>query len=145
MGADDEAEAVVAIDCGGAHGGADNGNFGFGIDVAFAEHSDVAIKAGDAVRIDAAEIGGGEDVSGLLSVVFRDFEMEEDASAVFMERFDGEDFGLDGGHWWPFFGLSAAFQIDLRFDFSFARKHRPGICRRQGRVSLTREVGASWG
>jgi len=56
------------------------------------------------MRIDAAEIGGGENVGGLDGSLFGDTEMEKDAGAEFAQGFDGKYFGLDGGHCGPFFG-----------------------------------------
>ena len=106
MRTDDEAEAVVAIDGGGAHRGAHDCDFWLGIDVAFAEHADIAIETGDAVRIDAAEISGSENVGGLNGVVFGNAEMKKDARAEFAQGFDGENFGLDGGHWLAFLWAS---------------------------------------
>ena len=57
MGTDNKAEPVVAVDRRGAHRGANDFDFRIGIDVAFAEHADIAIETGYAMRIDAAEIG----------------------------------------------------------------------------------------
>jgi len=62
------------------------------------------VEAGYAVRIDAAKVGRRENVGGLDGVVFGDAEVKEDASAEFAKRIDVKDFGLDGGHVWPFFG-----------------------------------------
>src|SRR5579872_4647056 len=52
MGTYDETKAVVAVDGGGAHGGADCGDFGLWVNVAFTEHADVAIEACYAVGIE---------------------------------------------------------------------------------------------
>jgi hypothetical protein len=77
------------------------------------------------VGIDAAEIGGSENVSGLDGVVFGDAEMKKDARAEFAQGIDGENFGLDGGHWGPFFlwaTLANTFARTVLFERSAAEK-----------------------
>ena len=78
--------------------------------------------------------------SDLDGVVFGDAEMKKDARAEFAQGFDGKNFGLDGGHSWPFFEQIAYVEGLARtqylrricvFNSSFAQDLRPGICRRQ--------------
>ena len=125
--------------------------------MAFAEHADVAIQASDAVRIDAAKVGGGQNVGGLDGVAFGDAEVKEDASAEFAQGFDGENFGLDGGHVGPFFGLTIVRKRHFAdstpervcdFDFNVAQNHRSRTCWRQAKMRTSKSLvhaRASWG
>src|SRR5439155_11798086 len=67
---DDKAEAIVAIDRGRGGCRAQHFDFRPGIDAAQSEHVEITVETGDAVGVDAAQIGGGEDLGGLGGVVF---------------------------------------------------------------------------
>ncbi len=56
------------------------------------------MQACDAVGVDAAQVRGSEDFSGLGRILFRNAEMEKRAIAEIAQRFDGEKFGLHFGH-----------------------------------------------
>ncbi len=121
-----ETEAVVAIDGRGAHRGAHDFDFWIGIDVAFAEHANIAIETGNAMGIDAAEIRGSENVGCLGGILLRNTKMQENARTEIAQDFDRENFGLDGGHVSPFFEqmslckylcASRSLSWNLRFPF----------------------------
>jgi hypothetical protein len=125
--------------------------------VAFAEHSNIAIEAGYTVGIDAAEVRGGENVSGLDGVIFGDAEVKEDAGAEFAQSIDVKNLGLDGGHVGPFFGLTIVRKRHFAdstpervcdFDFNVAQNHRSRTCWRQAKMRTSKSLvhaRASWG
>src|SRR6202171_2241354 len=78
---DDESQAVVAIDCGGARCGSQHLNLWLGINAAQGEHVEIAAQACDAVGVDAAQVRGSEDFSGLGRLLPWDSEMEKRALA----------------------------------------------------------------
>lgn len=142
MWADNKAETVIAIHGGGAQRGTHDGDFWLGIDEPLVEQTKITVEAGYAVRIDAAKIGGSENVGGLDGVVFGDAEMKKDARAEFAQGFGWENFGLDGGHW----DLSlASWRTRLRernCDFSCGQELRPGGCWRQ--AGMRGQRPATW-
>ncbi len=96
--ADDQAEAIVAIDGGRAGRGAQHFDFRQRIDAAQGEHVEIAVQASYAMGVDAAQVSGSKDIGRLNRIHFGDTEMEKHASAELAQRFDGENFGLHFGH-----------------------------------------------
>src|SRR5882762_72547 len=103
---DDESQAVVAIDCGGAGCGTQHLNLWLEINAAQGEHVEIAAQACDAMGIDAAQVRGSENFSGLGRILLGNSEMEKRALAEIAQRFDGENFGLHFSH--VFFAFSAS-------------------------------------
>src|ERR1700687_1618182 len=87
---DDESQAVVAIDCGGAGCGTQHLDLWLGINAAQGEHVEIAAQARDAMGVDAAQVRGSEDFGGLGRIFFGDSEMEKRALAEIAERIDWE-------------------------------------------------------
>src|SRR5260370_24508110 len=102
--ADNKAEAIVAIDGGGAGRRAQHFDLWAWIDAAQSEHVEITVQAGDAVRVNTAQVGGGENFGGLGRIVLGNTEMQKHAVAEIAQRFDGENFGLYFGH--VFFAFS---------------------------------------
>src|SRR5260370_4678718 len=102
--ADNKAEAIVAIDGGGAGSGAQHFDFRPWIDAAQGEHVEVTVEAGDAVRVDNEQVRGGEDFGGLGRIVLGNTEMQKHAVAEIAQPFNGENFGVHFGH--VFFAFS---------------------------------------
>src|SRR5438034_100381 len=102
--ADDEAEAIVAIDGGGAGRRAQHFDLWPWINAAQGKHVEVAVQAGDAVGVDTAQVRGGEDFGGLSRIVLGNTEMQKHAVAEMAQGFDGENFDLHFGH--VFFAFS---------------------------------------
>ncbi len=95
---DDKAEAVITIDRGGAGRRTKHFDFRQGIDAAQREHVEIAMQAGNAVGVNAAQIRSGEDIGSLGRIHFGNTEMDKHASAELAQCFDGENFGLHFSH-----------------------------------------------
>src|SRR5260370_32820987 len=102
--ADNKAEAIVAIDGGGAGRGAQHFDLWPWIDAAQSEHVEITVQTGNAVRVNTAQVRGGEDFGGLGRIILGNTEMQKNAVAEIAQRFDGENFGLHFGH--VFFAFS---------------------------------------
>jgi len=100
--ADNEPEAVVAIDGGGTQRRSHRGDSGFRIDVAFAEHSKIAIEPGDAMRINAAQIRGGQHIGSLRGVFLGHAKVEKDARTEFAQRVNVKNLGFQFGQVSPY-------------------------------------------
>src|ERR1700738_243223 len=140
---DNKTKAVVAIDGRGAWSRTDDFDLRCGVDEAFAEQINIAGQTSHAVRINAAQVGGGEHVGGLHRVSLGHAEMQEDASAELAQRFDGKYLGLYDGHTPPCFcdsmpltraGLARAF-LRQRVSAATPRQKRAKSWRRECRAS----------
>src|SRR6266446_3718916 len=144
--ADHQAQSVVAIDGGGTQRRSHRGDSGFRIDMAFAEHSKIAIEPGDAMRIDAAQIRASEYVGSLRGVFLGHAKVEKDARTEFAQSIDVKNLGFHFGHVSPHGSRIRRFAKLAECNSFCAQNHRPAANARQavnGRARFKPTAGSN--
>ena len=89
---------VVPVDISGAWSRADHLQLGSGINSSFVEEFEIGMQTGDAVRIDAAQVGTHQHIGCLCGILLAYPEVKKHASAEFTQNFDGKNLCLRAFH-----------------------------------------------